>query len=128
MAAPDLVLSPEDLTALDKATEPRLIYPFWHHLASAADRLSAGDRTLFGPPPLTALVASLASSLRASLAVLSGSRPLRAFETLTFSLSRSHGRHSLPPLAAAAPSVGSQSPALRYSTLAVAGHLVRRVR
>jgi aryl-alcohol dehydrogenase-like predicted oxidoreductase len=44
----DLALSPDDLVALDQATEPRLIYPFWHHLACAADRLSAGDRTLLG--------------------------------------------------------------------------------
>lgn len=48
LAALELSLSADDIAALDAATEPRLIYPFWHHLACAADRLSAGDRTLLG--------------------------------------------------------------------------------
>ena len=48
LAALDLVLTAEDIGALDEATEPRLIYPFWHHLAAAADRLSPGDLTLLG--------------------------------------------------------------------------------
>ncbi|HET9647321.1 MAG TPA: aldo/keto reductase [Microlunatus sp.] len=49
LAALELVLTADDLAALDAATEPRLIYPFWHHLACAADRLSPGDLTLLGP-------------------------------------------------------------------------------
>ncbi len=49
LAALDLRLTADDVARLDAATEPRLIYPFWHHLACAADRLSAGDRTLLGP-------------------------------------------------------------------------------
>ena len=48
LAALQLSLTAEDVAALDAAAEPRLIYPFWHHLACAADRLSAGDRTLLG--------------------------------------------------------------------------------
>ena len=48
LAALDLALTPEDIAALDEATEPRLIYPFWHHLACAADRLSPGDLSLLG--------------------------------------------------------------------------------
>jgi aryl-alcohol dehydrogenase-like predicted oxidoreductase len=48
LAAMELALTPEDIDALDAATEPRLIYPFWHHLACAADRLSPGDLSLLG--------------------------------------------------------------------------------
>jgi aryl-alcohol dehydrogenase-like predicted oxidoreductase len=48
LAALDLALDADDLSALDAATDPRLIYPFWHHLACAADRLSPGDLTLLG--------------------------------------------------------------------------------
>ena len=48
LAALDLALTAEDIAALDAATEPRLIYPFWHHLACAADRLSPGDLSLLG--------------------------------------------------------------------------------
>ena len=48
LAALELALTSQDIEALDDATEPRLIYPFWHHLACAADRLSDGDRSLLG--------------------------------------------------------------------------------
>jgi aryl-alcohol dehydrogenase-like predicted oxidoreductase len=48
IAALDLTLTAEDIATLDAATEPRLIYPFWHHLAAASDRLSPGDLTLLG--------------------------------------------------------------------------------
>lgn len=48
LAAVELTLADDEIATLDAATEPRLIYPFWHHLATAADRLSAGDLTLLG--------------------------------------------------------------------------------
>jgi hypothetical protein len=30
-------------------SRPDLIYPYWHQMASAADRLSAADLSLIGP-------------------------------------------------------------------------------
>jgi aryl-alcohol dehydrogenase-like predicted oxidoreductase len=46
LAAADLVLHADERAALDKASVPELLYPFWHQKASARDRVSAADRTL----------------------------------------------------------------------------------
>ncbi|MDO9357257.1 MAG: aldo/keto reductase [Solirubrobacteraceae bacterium] len=49
LAAAHLVLSPEDLSRLEQATRPPLIYPYWHQQQATLDRLSAADRVLLGP-------------------------------------------------------------------------------
>ena len=45
----DLTLTADDRAALDKVSAPELIYPHWHQLATANDRLSAADLALLGP-------------------------------------------------------------------------------
>jgi aryl-alcohol dehydrogenase-like predicted oxidoreductase len=44
----DLTLTADDRAALDKVSAPELIYPHWHQLATANDRLSAADLALLG--------------------------------------------------------------------------------
>ncbi len=46
LAAASLRLSDVEREALDKASEPPLIYPYWHQAKTASDRLSAADLTL----------------------------------------------------------------------------------
>ena len=46
LAAADLTLSEDELTALDEVSKYPLPYPFWHQANSAGDRLSAADLTL----------------------------------------------------------------------------------
>ena len=48
LAAADLALTAEERDRLDKASEPPLIYPYWHQAKTASDRLSAADLTLLG--------------------------------------------------------------------------------
>jgi len=48
LAAADLVLTDEELGRLDAASEPPLIYPYWHQAKTARDRLSPADLTLLG--------------------------------------------------------------------------------
>ncbi len=48
LAAADLSLSEDELTALDEVSKYPLPYPFWHQANSAGDRLSAADLTLLG--------------------------------------------------------------------------------
>jgi len=48
LAAADLELSPEEHARLEVVSRPRLIYPFWHQLATASDRLSEADLSLIG--------------------------------------------------------------------------------
>jgi len=43
-----LTLTADDRAALDKVSAPELIYPHWHQLATANDRLSAADLALLG--------------------------------------------------------------------------------
>ena len=43
LAAADLELSAEETAQLEKITAPPLIYPYWHHAKSAADRLGPFD-------------------------------------------------------------------------------------
>jgi aryl-alcohol dehydrogenase-like predicted oxidoreductase len=47
LGAAALTLTPDERTALDKVSAPDLIYPHWHQQATASDRLSPADRTLF---------------------------------------------------------------------------------
>jgi aryl-alcohol dehydrogenase-like predicted oxidoreductase len=45
----ELTLSDDELARLEKVSRPNLIYPYWHQMASAADRLSEADLALIGP-------------------------------------------------------------------------------
>jgi aryl-alcohol dehydrogenase-like predicted oxidoreductase len=45
----ELTLTVDERSALDKVSAPDLIYPHWHQLNTAADRLSPADLTLLGP-------------------------------------------------------------------------------
>ena len=49
LAAADLKLSAEERARLDKASEPWLIYPYWHQSWTAKDRLSKVDLVLLRP-------------------------------------------------------------------------------
>jgi aryl-alcohol dehydrogenase-like predicted oxidoreductase len=44
----DLMLTAEERGALDKISAPELIYPHWHQLATARDRLGPADLALLG--------------------------------------------------------------------------------
>ena len=48
LRAADLVLAPDEREALDKVSAPELIYPHWHQLATASDRLGPADLALLG--------------------------------------------------------------------------------
>jgi aryl-alcohol dehydrogenase-like predicted oxidoreductase len=48
LRAADLELSADELARLDEASAPPLIYPFWHQLKTASDRLGAPDLALLG--------------------------------------------------------------------------------
>jgi aryl-alcohol dehydrogenase-like predicted oxidoreductase len=49
LGAADLTLTPEQTARLDKVSAVPLLYPYWHQLATASDRLSVADLTLLGP-------------------------------------------------------------------------------
>ena len=49
LAAAELTLTPAERAELDKASNPPLIYPYWHQAKTAHDRLSPADLTLLGP-------------------------------------------------------------------------------
>ncbi len=49
LAAADLELTPEERTKLDAVSAPPLLYPYWHQVATASDRLSGEDLTLLAP-------------------------------------------------------------------------------
>lgn len=49
LASADLMLSQEERKRLDEVSAPTLLYPYWHQLATAKDRLSAADLALLGP-------------------------------------------------------------------------------
>jgi hypothetical protein len=44
----ELTLAADEREALDKISAPDLIYPHWHQLASAKDRLGPADLALLG--------------------------------------------------------------------------------
>ncbi|HWE59647.1 MAG TPA: aldo/keto reductase [Solirubrobacteraceae bacterium] len=46
LRAAELTLGDDDLRRLDAVSRPRLIYPHWHQLATAADRFSPADLAL----------------------------------------------------------------------------------
>ena len=49
LKAAELVLSEEERRRLDEVSAPPLIYPFWHQLKTASDRLGPADLPLLGP-------------------------------------------------------------------------------
>lgn len=49
LKAMDLTLTAEQVTRLDKVSQPPLIYPYWHQSFSAADRFSEADLALHAP-------------------------------------------------------------------------------
>jgi aryl-alcohol dehydrogenase-like predicted oxidoreductase len=51
LAAEALELSDGERARLEEVSRPPLLYPFWHHKKTAADRLSAADRSLLDQYP-----------------------------------------------------------------------------
>jgi aryl-alcohol dehydrogenase-like predicted oxidoreductase len=49
LGAVDVKLSDDQRARLDRVSAMPLLYPYWHHLRTATDRLSDADRTLLGP-------------------------------------------------------------------------------
>lgn len=49
LKAADLTLSEDERKRLDDVSAPPLIYPFWHQLKTASDRLGPADLPLLGP-------------------------------------------------------------------------------
>ncbi|MFY9932469.1 MAG: aldo/keto reductase [Streptosporangiaceae bacterium] len=49
LAAADLTLSDSERAELDKASAMPLLYPYWHQVRTATDRLSPADLTLLAP-------------------------------------------------------------------------------
>jgi aryl-alcohol dehydrogenase-like predicted oxidoreductase len=49
LASAELKLSAEERARLDKVSEPPVLYPYWHQLNTASDRLSEADKVLLGP-------------------------------------------------------------------------------
>jgi diketogulonate reductase-like aldo/keto reductase len=46
LAAASLELTDDERARLDAVSEPPLLYPYWHQLKTASDRLSAADLAL----------------------------------------------------------------------------------
>jgi aryl-alcohol dehydrogenase-like predicted oxidoreductase len=49
LAAASLSLSDDERARLEQVSRPRLIYPFWHQMQSAAERLGPADMSLIAP-------------------------------------------------------------------------------
>ena len=49
LGAADLVLTAEERRTLDEVSAPPIVYPYWHQLWTAKDRLGAADLALLGP-------------------------------------------------------------------------------
>ncbi|WP_428392776.1 aldo/keto reductase [Lichenicoccus sp.] len=49
LGAADIVLSESERATLDKVSAPPILYPYWHQLQTARDRLSSADLALLGP-------------------------------------------------------------------------------
>ncbi len=49
LRAAELTLTAPERAALDQVSAPDLIYPYWHQLGTAADRLGPADLALLGP-------------------------------------------------------------------------------
>jgi aryl-alcohol dehydrogenase-like predicted oxidoreductase len=48
LAAADLQLSDDEVDRIERVSRPTLLYPYWHQVATAGDRLSPADLTLLG--------------------------------------------------------------------------------
>lgn len=51
LQAAGLTLTMEEISRLEEVSRPRLLYPYWHQKASAAERLSPADRALLDQYP-----------------------------------------------------------------------------
>ncbi len=49
LGAADLVLTADERARLDAASAPPILYPYWHQMQSASERLGAADLSLLGP-------------------------------------------------------------------------------
>jgi aryl-alcohol dehydrogenase-like predicted oxidoreductase len=49
LGAAELRLNDDEQSRLDKVSAPPLLYPYWHQLATASDRLGAADLSLLAP-------------------------------------------------------------------------------
>jgi aryl-alcohol dehydrogenase-like predicted oxidoreductase len=49
LGAADVKLTADERARLDKVSQPRLLYPYWHQAKTAKERLSAADLALLGP-------------------------------------------------------------------------------
>ena len=49
LAAAELVLTAEERARLDQVSAPPVLYPYWHQLRTAKDRLGPADLSLLGP-------------------------------------------------------------------------------
>ncbi len=49
LGAAEIVLTAQERQRLDEVSAPPILYPYWHQLQSAKDRLGAADLTLLGP-------------------------------------------------------------------------------
>ncbi len=49
LASAELVLSAEERQRLDKVSAPPILYPYWHQVRTAKDRLGEADLSLLGP-------------------------------------------------------------------------------
>ena len=49
LGATELTLGDDELRRLDEVSRPDLLYPYWHQMMTAADRLSPADLTLIAP-------------------------------------------------------------------------------
>jgi len=49
LAAASLTLSDDEVRALEEVSRPPLLYPYWHQLNAASERLSPADLALLGP-------------------------------------------------------------------------------
>jgi aryl-alcohol dehydrogenase-like predicted oxidoreductase len=49
LAAADLALTAEERSRLDTVSAPPILYPYWHQLRTASDRLGEADLSLLGP-------------------------------------------------------------------------------
>lgn len=49
LKAAELSLTAEEIAALEAVSRPPLLYPYWHQIDTAKDRLSPADLALFGP-------------------------------------------------------------------------------
>jgi aryl-alcohol dehydrogenase-like predicted oxidoreductase len=49
LGAADLVLTAEERATLDQVSAPPVLYPYWHQLRTAKDRLGPADLSLLGP-------------------------------------------------------------------------------